>query len=229
MKHRKMKRILLNKIGLIVLFIAIFSSSNAQHIDKVFLDAPENVLPYVNKTLKLEMLEYYKQSSKKDTVQHLLGGKAVLLDMDTVHHYIKLQPAENTRMEIKLFPIQNQKTDSASYVIGVIHTVCAPLCSSYVRFYDHQWDALPLNMPMLTAADWLKNKEETKDGIPIANVFKSSFIEFSFDKILFHMSVKNNSMNLLSAEDKLFFQPFIQEENKKMDVFSDGKTVKVTF
>lgn len=224
-----MKKILLNKIALIAVFTTIFSLVNAQHIDKVFLDAPETVLPYVNKTMKLEMLEYYKSGTKKDTAQHLLGGKAFVLQRDSAHHFIQIQPAENTRIEIKLFPVtENQQADSASYIIGVINTVCAPLCSSYARFYDYQWNVLPLNMPQITAADWLKNKEEIKDGMRIADVFKSSFIELTFDKIMFQITAKNNSVSLLSKEDKQLVQPFLKAEDKKMKVIFDGKEVKIT-
>ncbi|MGC3978242.1 MAG: DUF3256 family protein [Paludibacteraceae bacterium] len=76
---------------------------------------------------------------------------------------------------MKLFPIEN-KIDTASYAVGVISTVCAPVCSSYILFYNADWSKIDKSYTLPTAADWLLDKTQIKQGVKLTDIFKTTFI-----------------------------------------------------
>ena len=199
------------------LFISIFNTSYAQLIDKAFVkNIPDIILPALTEMNRFELVEYFK-AGQVANVKNEFQKDVVMLDYDSVNYFISIKTAENSRFEMKLFPIKD-KIDSTSYIIGVINTVCAPICSSYINFYDHKWNKLAVDFKVPTAIDWLKNKQEETYGVKIADVFKTSFIELSFDKKQSTIVLKNNSADLLSVEDKLLIKPFLVNEDKSYKI-----------
>ena len=121
------------KFLLIALCLMFNLPGRAQTIDSYFVDMPAVLMPGLPSSLRLELTEYYK-SERRDSIRNQFGYNVHLLAFDTVSGYISLQTAPNTRFEMKTL----QHTDS-SVVLAVIHTVCGPVCSSYIHFYDKRW------------------------------------------------------------------------------------------
>ncbi len=195
------------------LFFSAFTISNAQLIDKVFVKTmPDIVFPSMEKNIRFELLEYYK-AGQKDTIKNVFQNGVFILDYDSINHYLSIKTTKNSQFEIKLFPTK-EKMDSTSYIIGVINTVCAPACSSYIRFYDYKWNKMEVDFSKPTALDWLNNKDADTYGVKIAEIFKSSFLALSFDKWHNNIILKNNSADLLSVEDKLLIKSYLVNEDK---------------
>ena len=191
-------------VFLIALCLLFNISVQAQTIDKYFVDMPAILMPGLPSSLRLELTEYYK-SERRDSIRNQFGYSVHLLAFDTVSGYISLQTAPNTRFEMKTL----QHTDS-SVVLAVIHTVCGPVCSSYIHFYDKRWNEVKTNFPKLSNLDWLKNPEEMVNGEKVENILRTSFIELTINPLDNTVEARNNSVEYLSLEDKKLIEQFMK-------------------
>ena len=124
------------KFLLIALCLMFNLPGRAQTIDSYFVDMPAIILPGLSSSMRLELTEYYK-SERRDSIRNQFGYNVHLLALDTVSGYISLQTASNGRFEMKTL-LRND----TSVVLAVIRTVCGPVCSSYIHFYDKSWNEL---------------------------------------------------------------------------------------
>ncbi|MHB9056438.1 MAG: DUF3256 family protein [Paludibacteraceae bacterium] len=179
-------------------------SVKSQDIIKYFVDMPAYLLPSLETSHKLEMIENYTKNSGKDTIENLLGGKARILTLDTITHFISIQTASASHFEMKMFDRADQ-----SKFIGVINTVCGPICSSYIHFYNTDWKEIKIDFPKFTAYNWINSKEASIDSIKITDILKVSFIELHFivDKDI--LEAKNNSPEYLDVMAKEKLRPFL--------------------
>lgn len=211
MKSKKTQMIRSNKLIVFFLFVAFSTSVYAQRLDKLFVDMPDEIIPTLTKNMKLELIEYYK-INKVDTIKDLFQGNAYILNYDSVNMSIELKTTSNSTLAIKLLSTK-AKLDSTSYVIGVIHSICAPICSSRICFYDKKWNKLKLNFVPPTVADWLINKDDERDGIKVAQIFKATFLEYKFAQDKNELIIQNHSDELLTVEDQLFVKPYFNNIN----------------
>lgn len=206
-----------NNFLLILIFLLTTAINiHAQSVEKGFLDMPEIIIPSLNSEKRLELMEYYKEG-QKDTIQNLFGKDVLILKFDTINQFLRIKTAENTQFEMKLF-YTKQKKDSTSVVFGIIHTVCAPVCSSYIKFYNNEWKHLNVEIPVLKATDWMKDIKTEVDGVKISEILNSNFMEFGFSEDSNQIWIKNNSTEILTKEDKAFVKPYLTDEIKILKV-----------
>ena len=178
----------------------------AQDIIKYFTDMPAYLLPSLESSHKLELIENY-QKTGKDTLENLFGGKVTLLDLDTVADYISIRTTSVSRFEMMLF----QREDKSSF-IAVINTVCAPVCSSYIHFYDTEWKEIRMEFPKFDNRQWLKSTDETIDGVKLQDMIKGIFLEFNFNPHEKSVEVRNNSVQMLGKTEQGQIKPFFMED-----------------
>ncbi|MFV0472462.1 MAG: DUF3256 family protein [Paludibacteraceae bacterium] len=207
----------------ILLMFCSFIPLQSQQVDKVFVSMPDIILPTLNKEIKLELMEYYK-AGLTDTIQNLFNKNIFVTDYDSVSRHIQIQSAENARFEMKLFLDSSNKNDTAIYYFtGVIYTVCAPVCSSYIKFYDKEWNPFNINLPEISTADWLTNKDMVKDGVKITDMINTSFLELHFSKDTEQVVIKNNFADTLTDEDRILIEPYLIKADKKISVTVSSK------
>ena len=210
------------KFFLIALCLMFNLPGRAQTIDSYFVDMPAIILPALSSSMRLELTEYYK-SEGRDSIRNQFGYNVHLLALDTVSGYISLQTASNARFEMKTL-LRND----TSVVLAVIRTVCGPVCSSYIHFYDKGWNKLKMDLPKLTNRDWIKNPDEIVNGVNVADMFPASFIELRFDTKNNGIEVRNNSAEYLSLEDKITVRTFVKKENIIFTFSSDGSWKQIS-
>lgn len=179
----------------------------AQDIIKYFTDMPAYLLPSLESSHKLELIENY-QKTGKDTLENLFGGKVTLLDLDTVADYISIRTTSVSRFEMMLF----QREDKSSF-IAVINTVCAPVCSSYIHFYDTEWKEIRMEFPKFDNRQWLKSAESIVDGEKVEDMLKATFIELTFKQEKNAVEARNHSIEYLNLESGKLLEPFLKKEN----------------
>ena len=194
----------------------------AQTIDSYFVDMPAIILPGLSSSMRLELTEYYK-SEGRDSIRNQFGYNVHLLALDTVSGYISLQTASNARFEMKTL-LRND----TSVVLVVIRTVCGPVCSSYIHFYDKSWNELKMDLPKLSNRDWLKNPEEMVNGEKVENILRTSFIELTINPLDNTVEARNNSVEYLSLEDKITVRTFVKKENIIFTFSSDGSWKQIS-
>lgn len=189
----------------------------AQDIIKYFTDMPAYLLPSLESSHKLELIENY-QKTGKDTLENLFGGKVTLLDLDTVADYISIRTTSVSRFEMMLF----QREDKSSF-ITVINTVCAPVCSSYIHFFDTEWKEIRMEFPKFDNRQWLKSTDETIDGVKLQDMIKGIFLEFNFNPHEKSVEVRNNSVQMLGKTEQGQIRPFFMEDKIISIKWKEGK------
>ena len=189
----------------------------AQDIIKYFTDMPAYLLPSLESSHKLELIENY-QKTGKDTLENLFGGKVTLLDLDTVADYISISTTSVSRFEMMLF----QREDKSSF-IAVINTVCAPVCSSYIHFYDTEWKEIRMEFPKFDNRQWLKSTDETIDGVKLQDMIKGILLEFNFNPHEKSVEVRNNSVQMLGKTEQGQIRPFFMEDKIISVKWKEGK------
>ena len=200
----------LNINKLMFLSLLIFNINfgvQAQDIIKYFTDMPAYLLPSLESSHKLELIENY-QKTGKDTLENLFGGKVTLLDLDTVADYISIRTTSVSRFEMMLF----QREDKSSF-IAVINTVCAPVCSSYIHFYDTEWKEIRMEFSKFDNRNWLKSAESIVDGEKVEDMLKATFIELTFKQEKNAVEARNHSIEYLNLESGKLLEPFLKKEN----------------
>lgn len=100
----------------------------------VWLSMPDSILPYLNKNLRTEHVDFVDMHVKSE-VKNLLHENGVLdtLTNDFAAYYLP----QSSTFEMKLLT----KTDSTQ-IICMVKTVKAPEAESEIRFFDTLWNPI---------------------------------------------------------------------------------------
>ena len=192
--------------GLIIGFIFICESVFSQSIEELYVKMPDTLNPTLSSQNRLELLEYHK-AHQSDSTLNRFGNQAHLILMDTLNEHIVIKNTATSTFDMKI----NYTNDSVPY-IGIIRTVCAPICMSIVEFYDTNWTVIPLQFMMPKTIEWLDYKNINSDIIDSGLLKKSltiSFISLSFANENNVITATNNISELLSIEDRKIIKPFL--------------------
>ncbi|HEY6913307.1 MAG TPA: DUF3256 family protein [Paludibacter sp.] len=205
-----MTRLKLNKCAIVCLMILSSVAVFSQNIEKCYINMPERLNPVVPQKSRLELLEYHK-AGQSDSIQNRFGNQVVLQVFDTLNNRIVVKNTESTTFEMKLL-----KTETGVPVVGLIRTVCSPICQSTVEFYDTVWNVIPLQFVMPKAIQWI-NKEKLAgnpdlDKVWVANVLENGFISLQFDAANQYIIATNNSAEFLDDKDRKVILPLLNEQ-----------------
>ena len=185
-------------------------TSFSQTIERVYINMPDVLNPTLSKQNRLELLEYYK-AGQSDSVTNRFGNQAYITLFDSLNQVLKVKNTQVSIFEMKLFNFKGNVP-----VVGVISTVCAPVCQSVIQFYDTAWNVVSLKFQMPNAIEWIKIDSLSQTAIDrkwIKNVLKTSFISLSFALDLNTIIAKNNSLEFLCEEDRKLIAPFVKTDS----------------
>lgn len=205
---KKLRQIKNNSI-LLCFVLLITQSVFAQTVEKWFVNMPDGLNPTLSKQNRLELLEYYK-AGQGDSVTNRYGNQARLVAFDSINQCVVVKNTSSTMFEMKMFNLEDSST-----IIGLISTVCAPVCQSYIQFYDTAWNSMPIQFTMPKAIEWLnKDSLETKnlDKQWVGNALENSFITLTFDAANNTIIAQNNSLKFMTEIDRKLFQPLMTEK-----------------
>ena len=191
------------------LLMLISFSVQPKDIADYFIDMPSYLMPTFESSYRVELLENHLESGR-DSLENRFGTKVVLLELDTINQHIVLQSTSSSRFEMQIIENQNDT------LIGIINTVCAPVCSSYIKFYDTEWTEVKVDFPKYNNKSWEKYSISAEDKKTIENLVKVSFVELLFNPKEKVVEVKNNSPENLSEEDRTTVSGLLSESNLKV-------------
>ncbi len=204
-----MKKNLLHKNNwLIISSLFIVQSLFSQSIEELYVKMPDILNPTLSSQNRLELLEYHK-AHQSDSTANRFGNQAYLMVMDTLNERIIVKNTPTSTFEMKI----NYLTDSIPY-IGIIKTICAPICQSTIEFYDTAWNVIPLKFEMPKAYEWLNDRDIPADKIDLDWVRKTigiSFVSLNFANENNVIFAKNNSLDFLNEADKKIIRPFVSD------------------
>ena len=206
----KKKRLPGNNGLLILCLLFISVGSMAQTIEKWYVNMPDILNPTLSKQNRLELLEYHK-AGQGDSIANIFKHQAYLLKFDTLNQHITVKNTPTSTFEMKIL---NQADSTA--IIGIIRTVCAPLCMSTIEFYDTAWNLIPVKFKMPTAIEWVdinKIPVEKIDLQWVRNLMGVSFVSLSFSDKDQTIQAKNNTLDFLSEVDRKVIAPYVSDKN----------------
>ncbi len=108
--------------------------SAAKSLRQLWIDIPDSIIPYLNKSLRTEFIDFVDMEVQAD-VKNLLMGDSKLDTLTTDYTQITLN--ESTVLQLKLLPYA-----WGDSIICFVKTFNAPEKESEVRFYDQKWNQL---------------------------------------------------------------------------------------
>jgi len=191
-------------------FTAIFfffcTLISAQGVDKFYVGMPDALNPTLTSQQRLELIEYAK-AGQNDTTFNRFKNPVFLLKLDTLHQHLIVKNSSLSTFEMKILNLGTTEP-----IIGIIRTVCAPICHSLIEFYDLKWNCIPVPFPYPQATDWLDLEKAQKSEERIETfqkILKHSFVSLSFQDEGQVVTASNNSIDFLSDEDKKLVIPYV--------------------
>ena len=177
----------------------------------LFLKLPEAVFLPLSTSDRMDLIGLYNKVGEKATVKNRFEDSCSIIRL--TDNYIKIQTGKNT-MELFLLPMIND-----SKIIGLLQTVCAPVCDSYLEFYTTAWKKLatPLFISLAGKNDFLK------DGIhPEEERIKNALIPLDISLMQLHYDPENMELrqyyrtpDYLSETDRSTVMPYLEVTPKR--------------
>lgn len=187
----------MKKIFLILLVTFSLLPLNAQNMRQIWLEMPDSIVPYLNRSLRTELADYVTMGMKSEVINALRDTTRIEKLTDD---YILVQLSNATKLEIK-------SLDAST--IAMVQTWCGPLAESKLSLFSNNWEVKPLNIdvsPMFVKPDTM-SQQRYSELLDMANVTMNEM----------QLSVKDNSLTikysvpLLSSTDKKEMQAILRQ------------------
>lgn len=187
----------MKKIFLILLVSFSLLPLNAQNMRQIWLEMPDSIVPYLNRSLRTELADYVTMGMKSEAMNALRDTTRIEKLTDD---YILVQLSNATKLEIK-------SLDAST--IAMVQTWCGPLAESKLSLFTNNWEVKPLNIdvsPMFVKPDTM-SQQRYSELLDMANVTMNEM----------QLSVKDNSLTikysvpLLSSTDKKEMQTILRQ------------------
>lgn len=187
----------MKKIFLILLVSFSLLPLNAQNMRQIWLEMPDSIVPYLNRSLRTELADYITMGMKSEVMNALRDTTRIEKLTDD---YILVNLSNATKLEIK-------SLDAST--IAMVQTWCGPLAESKLSLFTNNWEAKQLNIdvsPMFVKPD-IMSQQRYSELLDMANVTMNEM----------QLSVKDNSLTikysvpLLSSTDKKEMQAILRQ------------------
>ena len=182
----------------------------AQTASELFVKLPESTFLTLTVSDRLDLINMYK-AGEKATIKNLLGDSCSILNL--TDDFLQVKTSENT-MELFLLPMIND-----SKIVGLIQTVCAPVCDSYLEFYTTSWKKLAASVFITFAGknDFLKEginpeDENVKNALIPLDI---SFIKLHYEPEKQELQQYYTSIEYLSETDRAKVKQYFNEKPKQ--------------
>ena len=199
----------LNKSLILFCLLLINYGLTAQTVENLYINMPDGLNPTLTKQNRLELLEYYK-AKQGDTITNRFGNQTHLLFFDSIQSCLVVQNTPTSVFEMKIFNV-----DSITPAIGIIRTVCSPICQSVVEFYDTAWNSTPIVFTMPKATEWIDTANYQTLNIDrkwVEKEMETGFITLSFNRSDSGIIATNNTLEFLSDDDRKQIAPLVSDK-----------------
>lgn len=195
---------------LFILLLVSFSMLplNAQNMRQIWLEMPDSIIPYLNRSLRTELADYVTMGMKPEVMNTLQDSTHIEQLTD---NYILVHLNHSSRLEIK-------SLDEST--IAMVQTWCGPIAESKLQLFSNIWEVKPIEldiMPTFIKPDTM-SQQRYNDLLDMANITMGEI----------QLSAKDNSLTikysvpLLSPTDKKEMQAILRQRKFNWN----GKTFK---
>lgn len=182
-----MSRLFLTLIAALALAMPAAAQLSAK---KAFADAPQRIIPLLDKGTRLDMIDYFEAGQATDS-KNALYGKSRLTDLQPLSLQARL--SDSSALQLAVLP------SGADSIVALITTVNLPSPDSSMKLYSSSWQPLPtekfFSPPVLT--DWLLDK---KDAADVEAVVPFMVAQYSYDPATQTLTATNCLSRFLSDD-----------------------------
>lgn len=194
-----------------ILFLWIVSMSlclaSAQDMKTVFVQMPDSIAPLLTKVNREDCVDFLA-SNMAAKVKNRFDKQAELKVL--TDDYLQMQLTEVSTMEMKLLPLNDTVK-----IICMVHTYCASVCDSEVRFYTTDWKELkstdyfqfPSNDSFI-----LMGPQETTDDRLLRKKMDMGMYQLSLTPDEMALFVQYTTPQSLNEEDRLKLSPRLRKD-----------------
>ena len=178
-----MKRIFLT---LMITFNLI--AVNAQEMRQLWIEMPDSIVPYLNKSLRTELADYVTMKMKPEVVNSLQDTTRI---EKFTNNYIRVQLNNASKLEIK-------SLDNST--IALVQTWNGPIAESKLMLFSKEWKLKPFEIdltPVFEKSDSML-QQRYEDLLSMANI---TLCEFKLSESDNSLTIKF-TVPLLSSNDK---------------------------
>lgn len=177
----------------IILILGIFSMNvDAITAEQAFVTAPESVFPLLNKSTRLDMIDYFNSGSTTPSKNKLSGNSRVT---SIKINDLRFEMSASSSYQIAILDLKDGKE-----IIALIETIKAMESDSKISFYTTEWEKIDgkyFSEPELE--DWLtstgkKNIKEVEALVPFI------LVGYEFDTMNGELLLNNNIKSMLSED-----------------------------
>jgi Protein of unknown function (DUF3256). len=200
----------MKKIYLLLLVCFLSSPlARSQNMENLFLSMPSEIIPTINQSKRLDLLDLYK-AGKKSEIRDLLGGVNVLTVFQD--DFMRIETGTHS-LELISLPMVND-----SRLLLVIKTVCGPVCDSELSFYSVQWKKLDAELFLNPAdKDWFVLEGADLNDPMVKNALLSldiSLMKFSYDPEMKQLIQEYQTPEYLDLEQQEKVKKYLKQEPK---------------
>lgn len=148
----------LKRLNIIILLVCAPILVGAQiSLRDAWLSMPDGMIPYLNKNLRLEHLDFVDMGVKSE-VNHQLNGASVMDTLTADYTHVTL--SKSSSLELRLLPVND-----STKIICMVKTFKAPAEESEIHFYDAKWNQLAGDYGL----EQIKNQDNTDVDVLLSN------------------------------------------------------------
>ena len=148
----------LKRLNIIILLVCAPILVGAQiSLRDAWLSMPDGMIPYLNKNLRLEHLDFVDMGVKSE-VNHQLNGVSVMDTLTADYTHITL--SNSASIELRLLSVND-----STKIICMVKTFKAPAEESEIHFYDAKWNQLAGDYGL----EQIKNQDNTDVDVLLSN------------------------------------------------------------
>ncbi len=167
----------------------------------VFVNAPVEIFPLVDRNTRLDMIDYFRSGSTTSS-NNRLSGKARVTELGNDN--IALDMTEASSYQLALLPM------GSDTIIALIKTVKTPSRDSQLTFYTSKWKEIDRKLfekPVLS--DWLtkkgeKNRKDAEAVIPFV------MSEYKYDAETKELRATNSMRQFYSEDEYNAVKPYMK-------------------
>lgn len=197
------KNSLMKRFLAVLLLLAACVNGFCVEVDSLFLQLPSEVLPQLDRTARLNLLDYYRAGIASNVTDNL-GGKCEISHCDSV--LLTLNQGETTRLQLRLYADEG--------VVAVVETYRSLFAYSRLSFYRYSdWSPANVAWPNLQVSEFVRPSEEGDKAewqIVCRKLEQAPFFCYEFRPGLPNLFC-SLSVGLLSIDEQEFIEPYVTQ------------------
>ncbi len=196
------RHVMASALALLALMLPV--GVNAWTISDAFATAGGNIIPLLERNVRLDMIDYYNSGMDRPS-HNTLGGSSVFTRMDDMSMRVRLTDASN--YQLAALPA------GADTLVAVIATVLTPAPDSKMAVYTNSWDKELTRSIFRTPSlsDWL-TAEGRRHRDEVAKLVPFKLTAYDYDPATATLTLTDNTRQCLSEEVYETVRPYLKEK-----------------